>query len=149
MSGGEFLCRTFDIGTDVLQLLVGLLLQFDLTEIDGMVRVRGDSRVGVLLPGVGLGSLDAELVAFVVQYAREIALAAVGIEHLLQGLCRFWAQVLHLFVVHVRTLGSCTELLDYIHFFHFHQCLTGGLLFCCHNCFLFCALGFVFCPQAG
>lgn len=71
MGFGELLGGALDVGTHVLELRGNLLLQGELLEVDGMVRVRGDGRVGVLLPGVGLGSADDDLEAVVLDGAGE------------------------------------------------------------------------------
>ena len=56
----EFLGGALEVGTEVLQLRCHLLLEGELLHVDGMVRVGGDGRVGVLLPREGLGPADDE-----------------------------------------------------------------------------------------
>ena len=68
---GELLGGAFDVRTHVLELRGYLLLNGELLEVDGMVGVRGDSRGGVLLPGVGLRPADDDLDTVVLDGAGE------------------------------------------------------------------------------
>ena len=80
---GELLGGTLDVGTHVLELRGYLLLEGELLNVNGMVGVRGDGRVGVLLPGVGLRPADDDLDAVVFDGAGEgLAQAALGDEGL-------------------------------------------------------------------
>ena len=77
----KLLRRAFDVRTHVLELRGDLLLEGELLNVDGMVRVGGDRRVGVLLPGVGLRPADDDLDAVVLDGAGEgLAQAAFGDE---------------------------------------------------------------------
>ena len=81
MGFGELLGGALDIGTHVLELRGDLLLEGELLDVDGMVRVGGHGRVGVLLPGVGLRPADDDLDAVVLDGAGEgLAQAALGDE---------------------------------------------------------------------
>ena len=71
MGFGELLGGALDVGTHVLELRRNLLLQGKLLDVDGMVRVGSHSRVGVLLPGVGLRPADDDLDAVVLDGAGE------------------------------------------------------------------------------
>ena len=71
MGFGELLGGTLDVGTHVLELRGYLLLQGELPDVDGVVGVGGHSRVGVLLPGVGLRPADNDLDAVVLDGAGE------------------------------------------------------------------------------
>ena len=83
MGFGELLGSTLDVGTHVLELRGDLLLEGELLNVDGMVRVRGHGGVGVLLPGVGLRPADDDLDAVVFDGAGEgLAQAAFGDEGL-------------------------------------------------------------------
>ena len=83
MGFGELLRRAFEVGTHVLELRGDLLLEGELLNVDGMVGVGGHGRVGVLLPGVGLGAADDDLDAVVLDGAGEgLAQAALGDEGL-------------------------------------------------------------------
>ena len=78
---GELLGSTFEVRPHVLELRGYLLLEGELLNVDGMVGVRGDGRVGVLLPGVGLRPADDDLDAVVLDGAGEgLAQAAFGDE---------------------------------------------------------------------
>ena len=78
---GELLGGAFNVGTHVLELRGDLLLEGELLNVDGMVRVRGHGGVGVLLPGVGLRPADDDLDAVVLDGAGEgLAQAAFGDE---------------------------------------------------------------------
>ena len=80
---GELLGGAFDVRTHVLELRGYLLLNGELLEVDGMVGVRGDSRGGVLLPGVGLRPADDDLDTVVLDGAGEgLTQAALGDEGL-------------------------------------------------------------------
>ena len=68
---GELLGGSLDVGTHVLELGGYLLLQGELLDVDRVVGVRGDGRVGVLLPGVGLRPADDDLEAVVLDGAGE------------------------------------------------------------------------------
>ena len=83
MGFGELLGGAFDVRPHVLELGGDLLLERELLNVDGMVGVRGDGRVGVLLPGVGLRPADDDLDAVVLDGAGEgLAQAAFGDEGL-------------------------------------------------------------------
>lgn len=68
---GELLGGAPDVRTHVLELGCHLLLKRELLEIDGVVRVGGDGRVGVFLPCVGLGPADDDLETMVLDSAGE------------------------------------------------------------------------------
>ena len=81
MGFGELLGGAFNVGTHVLELRGDLLLEGELLDVDGMVRVGGHGGVGVLLPGVGLRPADDDLDAVVLDGAGEgLAQAAFGDE---------------------------------------------------------------------
>ena len=83
MGFGELLGGALDVGTHVLELRGDLLLEGELLNVDGMVRVGGHGRVGVLLPGVGLRPADDDLETVVLDSAGEgLAQAALGDEGL-------------------------------------------------------------------
>ncbi len=83
MGFGELLGGALDVRTHVLELRGYLLLQGKLLDVDGVVRVGGHNRVGVLLPGVGLGSADDDLDAVVLDGAGEgLAQTTLGDEGL-------------------------------------------------------------------
>ena len=67
----ELLRRTFEVRPHVLQLCRHFLLQRQLLHLDSVIGVRGHSRVGVLLPGVGLRPADDDLEAVVLDSAGE------------------------------------------------------------------------------
>ena len=71
MGFGELLGGAFDVGTHVLELRGNLLLQGELLDVDRVVRIRGHSRVGVLLPGVGFRPADDDLDTVVLDGAGE------------------------------------------------------------------------------
>ena len=71
MGFGELLGGALDVGTHVLELRGYLLLQGELLHVDRVIRVRGDRRVGVLLPGVGFRPADDDLEAVVLDGAGE------------------------------------------------------------------------------
>ena len=82
----EFLRGALEVGTEVLQLRCHLLLEGELLHVDGMVRVGGDGRVGVLLPRERLGPADDDLDAVVLDRAGEgLTHATLGDECLYGG----------------------------------------------------------------
>ena len=67
----KLLRRAFEVSTHVLQLRRHLLLERELLQVDRVVRVGSDGRVGVLLPRERLGSADDDLKTVVVDGAGE------------------------------------------------------------------------------
>ncbi len=112
MGGSQFLGGALDVGTHVLELGGYLLLEGELLEVDGVVGVGGDGRVGVLLPGEGLRPADDDLDTVVLDRAGEVLTQAFLGDDSFYCLLHVLAQAVHGGITLVGSDLCCEKLVD-------------------------------------
>ena len=110
----ELLRRAFEVSTHVLELRRHLLLERELLQVDRVVRVGSDGRVGVLLPRERLGSADDDLKTVVVDGAGEGARQSAFGDEGLHGLFHLRTEGLERRLGFVTCYLRSEKLVDYI-----------------------------------
>ena len=108
----ELLRGALDVGTHVLKLRGYLLLESKLLEVDRVVGIGGDCRVGVLLPCVGLRPADDDLDAVVLDSAGKGLTETAVLDEALYGFLYLRAEALEGCLVLVSSDLCCEKLVD-------------------------------------